>query len=825
VLGTEVETSRTVAGGAWCDWTRKTVDPTGLVVLEQSFVVAGGAPLAYRTVTRAYDGDGQELAAAASDEGTSTTRYDAKGDTTYSWTSSAESTSVSQSTVTESDADGRTTEEAAPANAWSGSQGSVQVTATTSFVLGDEEVTATVPIDQAATTYEYDDAGNQTEVSAPDDGGGSVVSRSLYDLGGRLVGSEDTSGDVVVTNYDLLGRVTSTSLDTSSGPRVTSSTYNTAGWLLTSTDADGVLAKRDYDAAGRVVKETVTRGTAPDQVTRHAFDAAGREVTTTDADGWVTDTTYDGFGRVTGCVQRQAGADPIHDVATAFDEASRVTEVHDAASGLRTTFHYATSPTDTIRSVRTLGDTTLTVETSATGLEIGRYLEVGSGSDVATLAVAVAGRDAAQKPTAWQYAAGARRATRYNFLDDQGRPWFQMLMGYAAYHYDASSGRKSSDTILERTTAYTYTDEGRLASAVSGSDSRAYAYDAAGQITQAGDTALSYEGGVLTASTVGSTVTTYSFDARGRRTGQSSPAQRVTYGWSDGDRLMSYAVDRVPFGSPDVTASFSYDGSGQRTGSAITSAGITTRTDYVYEGLQLARFVSTTGSAATTITYVYDEQGKPQALAITVAGTARAYTQPIWTNDRGDVGFVGESSSQKVAGWTYDSYGSPLASTVQTYGLLPQAVAQKIAAIQPLRYAGYAYDEFSGLYYCSQRYYDPATMQFISRDPALSDAEESAYQYCAGDPIGGTDPTGLRVDGGGGGVVTKYKESWAWFDGTHFEVLRTYKYSSGAMREMSIGRWSATTGNPRYGWAHIQHGAWNGGPIPPGTWGMTKRGM
>jgi hypothetical protein len=34
-------------------------------------------------------------------------------------------------------------------------------------------------------------------------------------------------------------------------------------------------------------------------------------------------------------------------------------------------------------------------------------------------------------------------------------------------------------------------------------------------------------------------------------------------------------------------------------------------------------------------------------------------------------------------------------------------------------------------------------MQFISRDPALSDAEESAYQYCGGEPVGKTDPSGL----------------------------------------------------------------------------------
>jgi RHS repeat-associated protein len=60
-----------------------------------------------------------------------------------------------------------------------------------------------------------------------------------------------------------------------------------------------------------------------------------------------------------------------------------------------------------------------------------------------------------------------------------------------------------------------------------------------------------------------------------------------------------------------------------------------------------------------------------------------------------------------------------------------------------LRYAGYAFDAHSGLYYCSQRYYDPMTMQWMTKDPARADGEESAYQYCGGDPVGRVDPSGL----------------------------------------------------------------------------------
>ena len=60
-----------------------------------------------------------------------------------------------------------------------------------------------------------------------------------------------------------------------------------------------------------------------------------------------------------------------------------------------------------------------------------------------------------------------------------------------------------------------------------------------------------------------------------------------------------------------------------------------------------------------------------------------------------------------------------------------------------LRYASYVWDAESALYYCSARYYDPATRQWTTGDPAKADGEESPYQYCGGEPVGEVDPTGL----------------------------------------------------------------------------------
>jgi RHS repeat-associated protein len=59
-----------------------------------------------------------------------------------------------------------------------------------------------------------------------------------------------------------------------------------------------------------------------------------------------------------------------------------------------------------------------------------------------------------------------------------------------------------------------------------------------------------------------------------------------------------------------------------------------------------------------------------------------------------------------------------------------------------MRYAGQYADDESGLYWVRARYYDPTTAQFINRDP-IEAVTRSPYGYVNGDPLNGTDPSGL----------------------------------------------------------------------------------
>jgi len=103
--------------------------------------------------------------------------------------------------------------------------------------------------------------------------------------------------------------------------------------------------------------------------------------------------------------------------------------------------------------------------------------------------------------------------------------------------------------------------------------------------------------------------------------------------------------------------------------------------------------------------------------------------------------------------YRYDAWGKPTGTGNVSTGvwskstsLISLQVATDLATRQPLRYAGYAFDQESALYYLSSRSYDPVTRQFLSKDLSRNDGEESAYQYCRGNPIGFVDPTGYRMD-------------------------------------------------------------------------------
>jgi RHS repeat-associated protein len=181
-----------------------------------------------------------------------------------------------------------------------------------------------------------------------------------------------------------------------------------------------------------------------------------------------------------------------------------------------------------------------------------------------------------------------------------------------------------------------------------------------------------------------------------------------------------------------------------------------TSTDFIYQGLALQSLSATqTGGESQKswkITYLYDEYGRPYGgVYRDPADTSSPVFFGMVVTDRGDVVELLDANGDPFAAYRYDAWGNPIGAgnlgtgiwTQTTTLITDQALADAIATRQPLRYASYCFDSESGMYYLSSRHYDPQTRQFLSKDLSRNDGEESAYQYCLGNPVSRVDPTGF----------------------------------------------------------------------------------
>jgi len=235
------------------------------------------------------------------------------------------------------------------------------------------------------------------------------------------------------------------------------------------------------------------------------------------------------------------------------------------------------------------------------------------------------------------------------------------------------------------------------------------------------------------------------YDGSGQRIAQGSASNKnqTRFSYMKTGRLASFAASATPGASASVAATYTYDALGQRRQSAIRdSASKVTTMTWDYDGLELLGYSASRSDNTTwSVTYLYDGAGRPYAGIYADSSANKAHFYMV-TSDRGDVVSLLASNGLAFASYRYDQWGNPTATSTQALSSISAPLAALIAERQVLRYAGYVWDAESKTYYCSARNYDPATMQFLSKDPVKADGEESAYQYCGGDPVGKVDPTG-----------------------------------------------------------------------------------
>ena len=152
-----------------------------------------------------------------------------------------------------------------------------------------------------------------------------------------------------------------------------------------------------------------------------------------------------------------------------------------------------------------------------------------------------------------------------------------------------------------------------------------------------------------------------------------------------------------------------------------TQPGSAAATLFVYDGSALSEELDTSGDVLAR--YVPGADGSP---ILWYNGPGTGDRRWLLKDQQGSVIAVGDSSGHSLATNTYDAYGLPGSSNTGRF-----------------QYAGYPFVPEIGLYNTGARTYSPTLGRFLQTDPAGYAAGMNDYAYANGDPVNGTDPTGM----------------------------------------------------------------------------------
>ncbi|MCR6490265.1 DUF6531 domain-containing protein [Amycolatopsis sp. OK19-0408] len=603
----------------------------------------------------------------------------------------------------------------------------------------------------AVTRYERDLFGRIRAITDPL----GAVERFGYTVDGRLAWHRHPTGAVEQWMFDGEGnsvshtgatgsvtRAQTTHFDLPSaeirpdGTRVEFA-YDTRLRLTAVTNEQGLVWRYDYDAAGNLVRETDFGGAVVD----YRYDAAGQLLSRTHA-GETTTFGYDLVGNV---VEHTCGA-----VTTrySFSTAGHLMAVEDG----RTRVSFQRDAVGRVTAETIDGRTTETAY-DALGRRVGRRTPSGAESvweydpNDRPLAVHAAGRtlrfdhDLAGREVRRALDTGA--AVTQTWTPD-ARLQSQTITGATGqlnqqrtYAYLPDGALSGVQDRLTGPRAFTLDQRARVVGVQAPRWSERYAYDVAGNVTDAvwptatGQDALgprTFAGSVVR--TAGRTRFTH--DDRGRLVlRESGDAGTWQYAWGPQDRLAGVRT-------PDGTQwRYTYDPLGRRIGKerlAPDGVGVVERVEFSWDDQVLVEQTRSDGTGTRITVWDYEPDShqpvlqrerlfrSPQELLgeqfhVVVAEPSGAPAELV--DDRGSVAWFGRLS---LWGETVDE--------------------TRTGAGTPLRFAGQYFDAESGLHYNFFRYYDPATGRYASPDPIGLGAGPNPHAYVE-NPHAWVDPLGL----------------------------------------------------------------------------------
>jgi RHS repeat-associated protein len=588
-------------------------------------------------------------------------------------------------------------------------------------------------------TWEYNEDSQEIATVSPRGNvtGGKpteFTTKTERDSQGRPLKITDPLGHTTKYTYDGDGNV-ETVIDGNS--HTTKYTYNGDSQPIKVEAPNKAITETGYDGAGQVVSQT----DGNKSITKYKRNPVEEVTEVTDPLSHVTKKEYDGAGNLINL------EDPAKRTTTyKYDPGNRLTEVsYSSGKPATVTYEYdkdggRTKMTDGTGTTKYVYDQLDRLTESENGhKEVSKY-----GYDLAneqtkitypntksvTRAFDNAGRlekvtDWSSNVTKFTYNEDSQQATtlfpsvttdedKYAYNDADQMTEAKMLKGtetLASLVYT-----RDNDGQLKKTTSKglpgaeitenSYDENNRLSK--SGSE---YKYDAANNATTIGTGTYKYN--KADELETGPSLT-YTYDELGERT-KTKPASgpATTYGYDQAGDLTS--VERPKEGEvSEIKDTYAYNGEGLRASQTI--AGTTTYMAWdSNEGLPL---ILSDG----TNSYIYGPDGLPVE-QISSGGTVTY----LHHDQQGSTRLLSGSTGTVAGKCSYGAYGAPTCEGATT---------------TPLGYDAQYTNTDTGLIYLRARVYDPATGQFLSRDP-LAAITGAPYNYAVDNPLNRGDASGL----------------------------------------------------------------------------------
>ncbi|WP_404932160.1 RHS repeat protein [Massilia atriviolacea] len=678
--------------------------------------------------------------------------------------------------------------------------GSLIVTLAYTPLLGsiNGTVAAAQTVPQTPTRYQYDAAGNLTqvtdplgrvtnqaydaldrvkEVQQPLTGGARPTVKYGYDGIDQLTSVTDPRTKVTRYTVDGLGNQAELgSPDTG----VTKSTYDLAGNLKTSTDARGKTSTYTYDAINRLTRIDFTGSASTifeyDGGATPTPNAIGRLSKMTDESG-NTSYGYDGFGRLTTKIQTVDSAPNkfVQTLAYAYDAGGRLTSMT-YPSGNRVNYSYNDAG-------QVSGITLNPVQASGSGTNTGSGIVLLSNISYAPFG--------GTSGWTWGNSTPASPNAHVRSFDLDGRLSSYTLGAPSAdgvvrtVVYDAANrikgythtgtGTAPVPATLDQT--FGYDELNRLTSYSGNGTTQAYGYDANGNRTKATFGANSYANTIdpdsnkLSTSAGPGPVRTLTYDGAGNLT-------------NDGTLVVTYSGRGRPYSIKNgaVTVYQLFNGIGQRVAQSY-GGGIFA---YDEQGHTVGEYNFSTGKPMRETVYLGD---LPVAvLTQTVTGTVPSQVTAtnvfhIHPDHLGTPRMITRPLDNKIV-WRWDN-GDP-------FGLTPpiEYFSGSGTFTFNLRMPGQYYDRNTNLFYNYHRDYDPQTGRYVQSDPIGLNGGMNTYSYVDSDPVTKVDPLGLATKLCKGSPDT-YKHMWVCGDGYCHGYMPTVDPSASAaksiLKEITVG--------------------------------------